>query len=243
MKQLRLLLILFVAACFAACKKVPLADQATVTTQTKTTATPTVVILGSSTAEGAGANPADSSWAYRVQTAVNQNGAKANFVNLAVGGYTTYQAMPTGYNVSGRPAPDTAHNITKALSYHPALVIIDFPSNDIADNYTGQEIVNNYNRMTQALDSAKVQYIIFSTQPRDFSDPNQRMRLKTLNDTVKSVYTYHVNDFLDQLSTSTYSIKPQYEAGDGIHVNNSGHTVIYNATLAQPVFISIFPNL
>jgi|SRR5665213_407986 len=241
MKQLRLLLILFATVCFVACKKIPLAEQATVTTSTKPKPIPTVVILGSSTAEGVGANPIDSSWSYRLQAAVNQNGIKANFVNLAFGGYTTYQAMPTGYNVSGRPAPDTARNITRALSYHPALVIIDFPSNDIADNYTDQEIVNNYNRMARMLDSAKVQYIIFSTQPRNFSDPNQRMRLKTLNDTVKSVYTYHVNDFLDQLSTSTYSIKPQYESGDGIHVNNAGHAVIFNATLNQSVFISVCP--
>ena len=241
MKQLRLLLILFMPVCFAACKKAPLADQTTVTTQSKVTPTPMVVILGSSTAAGVGANPIDSAWAYRVQATVNQNGIKANFVNLAFGGYTTYQAMPNGDNVSGRPAPDTARNITKALSYHPALVIIDFPSNDIAANYTDQEIVNNYNRMTQMLDSAKVQYIIFSTQPRDFTDPNQRIRLKTLNDTVKSVYTYHVNDFLDQLSTSTYSIKLQYEFGDGIHVNNAGHAVIYNATMAQSIFISVCP--
>jgi acyl-CoA thioesterase-1 len=241
MKQLKLLLLLFSAVCLAACKKLPLADQAAVITQATPAPTPTVVILGSSTAEGIGANPIDSSWAYRVQATVNQNGVKANFVNLAFGGYTTYQAMPTGYSVSGRPAPDTARNITKALSYHPALVIIDFPSNDIAANYTGQEIVNNYNRMTHMLDSAKVQYIIFSTQPRDFSDPNQRMRLKTLNDTVKSLYTYHVNDFLDQLSTATYSIKPEYEAGDGVHVNNAGHLVIFNATMKQSIFISVCP--
>jgi len=184
--------------------------------------TPIVVILGSSTAAGTGANPIDSAWAYRLASIYEDNSHKTNFINLAVDGNTLYQAMPSGNYVGGRPTPDTTANINKALQYHPNLVMLSFPSNDIAANYPDNEILNNYAKLTSMLDSAKVTYIIFSTQPRDFSDPAQRMRLKTLNDEIKAIYTYHVNDFLDQLSTSTYSINPLYEAGDGIHLNNAG---------------------
>jgi lysophospholipase L1-like esterase len=195
--------------------------------------------MGSSSAAGGGANPIDSAWAYRLQAIVNANGIKANFTNLAYGGYTTYQGMPAGNKVASRPAPDTARNINKALSYKPTLVMLSYPSNDIANNYTDDEILSNYAKLTHLLDSAKVQYIIFSTQPRDFTDINQRMRLKTLNDKIISVYTYHVNDFLNLLSTPAYSIKPQYEAGDGIHLNNAGHAIIFNATLKQPIFMNV----
>jgi hypothetical protein len=93
--------------------------------------------------------------------------------------------------------------------------------------------------MTHLLDSAKVKYIVFGTQPRDFTDVNQRIRLKTLENEIVNKYTTRSNDFLGELSTSTYSIKPQYEFGDGIHVNNAGHTIIYNATLMHPVFVSV----
>lgn len=198
---------------------------------------PLVVILGSSTAAGEGANPIDSAWAYRIQGVVSQNGSKATFTNLAVPGYTTYQAMPTGYHVTNRPAPDTAANITKALSLKPSLVIISFPSNDIANNYKGTEIMYNFGVMTHMLDSAKVQYIVFGMQPRNFPTYNQRYREKTLNDTIVNVYTVHANDFFAPLSTNTYMINPAYSAGDGIHLNNSGQALIMNATLKQPVFM------
>jgi len=202
-------------------------------------ATPVVVILGSSTAAGTGANPIDSAWAYRLASTYKDNTHKATFINLAVDGNTLYQAMPSGNYVAGRPVPDTTANINRALQYHPNLVMLSFPSNDIAANYSDNEILNNYAKLASMLDSAKVEYIIFSTQPRDFSDPAQRMRLKTLNDEIKAIYTYHVNDFLDQLSTSTYSINPLYSAGDGIHINNAGHAIIYNATIKHPIFIKV----
>jgi lysophospholipase L1-like esterase len=89
------------------------------------------------------------------------------------------------------------------------------------------------------LDSAKVQYIIFGDQPRNFPDLYQRYREKTLNDTIKNVYSIHVNDFFAPLSTSTYTINPIYSAGDGIHLNNSGHALIMNATLKQPIFMEV----
>ena len=206
----------------------------------KSKSTPVIVILGSSTAAGVGAAPIDSAWVNVVQSTVNANGTKAIFYNLAVEDYTTYNIMPNGFSVPAyRPAPDTANNITKALSYKPALVMISLPTNDIADGYSYTEIMSNYQKITYMLDSAKVQYIIFSTQPRDFSTVSERMRLDTLNNEVISAYQNHVNNFLDQLSTSTFEIDPIYSVGDGIHLNDAGHRVIANATLKQSLFISV----
>ncbi|HWD87137.1 MAG TPA: SGNH/GDSL hydrolase family protein [Mucilaginibacter sp.] len=234
MRTLQLpLLLLLAISCFSACSK--LSDGS----NPKPKSPALVVIVGSSTAAGGGASPLDSAWANRIQGVVNKNGTKAKFINLAVAGYTTYQAMPNGYHVANRPAPDTTANISKALSLRPNLVIISFPSNDIADNYTGTEIMHNFGVMTQMLDSAGIQYIVFGTQPRNFPTYNQRLREKTLNDTIKNVYTIHSNDFFLQLSTSTYLINPMYSAGDGIHLNNSGHALIMNATLKQPIFMEV----
>jgi lysophospholipase L1-like esterase len=233
MRSIKLPLLLLATICFTACNK--FIGNPTPAPHSP----PLVVILGSSTAAGDGANPIDSAWAYRIQGVVSQNGSKAKFINLAVPGYTNYHAMPTGYHMPNRPAPDTAANITKALSLRPSLVIINFPSNDIADNYTGDEIMHNYSVMTHMLDSAKVQYIVFGNQPRNFPTYNQRYREKTLNDTIVNVYTIHANDVFAPLSTSTYMIKPAYSSGDGIHLNNSGHALIMNATLKQPIFMQV----
>lgn len=159
MKLYKICLLLFIGFCFVSCKKdlqnVPIGGQPQIKN------TPTIVILGSSTAAGVGANPIDSAWADIVQATVNQKGTKANFINLAFGGYTSYNMMPDGFCVANRPGPDTARNISKALSYKPALVMISLPSNDIAVNYSDQEILGNYAKLTHLLDSAKVQYIIF----------------------------------------------------------------------------------
>ena len=230
MRLLKLPLLLLAISCYLSCSK----HTDSPAPQPKGPAL--VVILGSSTAAGVGTNPIDSAWAYRIQGVVNKNGVKANFINLAVEGYTTYHAMPTGYHKAYRPSPDTAANITKALSLKPNLVILSFPSNDIADYCSNKEIMYNYSVITHLLDSAKVKYIIFGDQPRNFTDYYQRYREKTMNDTIKSTYTINVNDFFAPLSTPDYMINPIYSAGDGIHLNNSGHCLIMNATLNQPIF-------
>jgi lysophospholipase L1-like esterase len=229
--KLRLTLSVMAIACCSSCSK-----QTDNNPKPQPSGPALIVILGSSTAAGGGASPLDSAWAYRIQGVINKNGTKANFIDLAIEGYTTYHAMPNGYHVANRPAPDTTANISKALSLKPNLVIISFPSNEIAYNYTATEIMHNYSVMTHMLDSAKVQYIIFSDQPRDFTNYGQRYREKTLNDTIKNTYTTHVNDFFAPLATSNYMIKPMYSAGDGIHLNDSGHALIMNATLNQPIF-------
>lgn len=233
MKSIRLPLLLPAIVCLAACSKFSGGPIPT------PKVTPTIVILGSSTAAGEGAKPLDSAWAYRIQGVVNKNSTKAKFINLAVAGYTTYQAMPTGYNVANRPAPDSNANITKALSLKPTLVLISFPSNDIADNFPGKEILFNFEKMAHMLDSANVQYIVFGTQPRNFPTYNQRYREKTLNDTINKFFTIHANDFFDPLTTADYLINPLYSAGDGIHLNNSGQAIIMNATLKQPIFMEV----
>ena len=74
----------------------------------------TIAILGSSTAAGVGASTYDSAFAGRYAKYLGGLKPSWKLVNLAVGGYTTYHIMPTGWKrPAGRPAPDTARNITK----------------------------------------------------------------------------------------------------------------------------------
>jgi acyl-CoA thioesterase-1 len=187
-----------------------------------------IVILGSSTAEGTGAIPIDSSWANKLK----QKSRSFSVMNLSVGGYETYLAMPTGELTLGKPAPDTAHNITKTVAQHPDLVIMSFPSNDIARNYTDEEIIKNYRRLTSILEIANIPYLIFGTQPRNFSSMSQRLRLKVLNDKLKTIYLSNYYDFLAAMSTPSYEIIPDFSFGDGIHLNNKGHNLIFTGLLS-----------
>ena len=193
----------------------------------------TIVVLGSSTSFGYGATPIDSSYVNKLRINLRTYKRQDTIIDLAVPGYTTYEIQPTG----SIPSPDTgtiakpdpASNITYALTKKPNLVIINMPTNDIYDNYTDAQIINNYKVVVKLLESAQVPYIITSTQPRDFSAA-QRARLRPFTNLTKTTFgANNVIDYLDQLSNPDYTIRDTLEYGDGIHVNNKGHKIIYNA--------------
>ncbi|WP_158825550.1 SGNH/GDSL hydrolase family protein [Mucilaginibacter lacusdianchii] len=194
------------------------------------TSTKVIVVLGSSTAAGFGTSKPDSSWVNRLQNRFLTDNKKFKVVNLAYGGFTTYQVMPTTFiTPSGKPQVITDRNITEALRYHPSMILINLPTNDIASNYSDEEIINNFKTITAIIDAQKIDYILTGTQPRNFSGSDQRFRLKTLDDKLASTFKGHVNSYLSQLSSPTYSILDMYSAGDGIHLNDRGHRLIYES--------------
>ncbi|MCB1317814.1 MAG: SGNH/GDSL hydrolase family protein, partial [Leptospiraceae bacterium] len=110
--------------------------------------TTVIVVLGSSTAAGTGPSSPDSAWVNRFRKTVQEHDSTAYVVNLAVGGFTTYNVMPTGFvPPANRPSPNPNNNITKALSYHPTAIVINLPSNDAANNYTVAEQLANYDTL------------------------------------------------------------------------------------------------
>jgi acyl-CoA thioesterase-1 len=102
--------------------------------------------------------------------------------------------------------------------------------------------MNNYSIMTSLLDSAKVPYILFGTQPRNLTDSTKRAALKQVNTAIKSKYNNRANDYFDQFATSSLTIRPELSFGDGIHVNNKGHYLIVQSVLNHPVFQTIIAN-
>ncbi|WP_114941218.1 GDSL-type esterase/lipase family protein [Mucilaginibacter endophyticus] len=199
----------------------------------------TIVIIGASTAAGMGATPIDSSWVNRLRLRTANNPRPINYINLAKGGLTSYQGVPTGFKKTGRPGPDTARNITKALSYRPDLVMITYPSNDIAEGFAGSEVLSNFAVMVHLLDSAKINYMVFGTQPRDFTDSARRQKLRDVSTQIKAIYGVKSDDYFSFLSTSSLTIQKSLAYGDGIHVNNNGHLIILNTVLNHPVFKAV----
>jgi acyl-CoA thioesterase-1 len=200
-----------------------------------------IVVIGSSTAAGYGASVRDSCWVAKLRNKLVGDNKRFKVINFGVGGYTTYKLMPTGYvsEISKRPEVDTNRNVTAALKYRPALVIINLPSNDIAANFRDEEILKNYRTMIRTIASSRTEYIITGSQPRNFPGIEQRKRLKLLNDKMISEYPTHIDDYLKKVSTPTYGIQKYYSAGDGIHLNNNGHRVIYQSILNFPLFKNV----
>ena len=201
----------------------------------KDTSTKVVVVLGSSTAAGWGASRYDSCWVSRLQNRFNKDSMRVKVINLSSPGYVTYHGMPSNYSPpNGRPWFDGGRNISKALTYHPTLIIFNYPTNDISSNYSDNEILGNYDTLVKIMNVENVEYIITGTQPRNFSEI-QRQRLKDFNDLMEPLYRTHYINYLNKLSTVNCFIQDKYSAGDGIHLNDKGHQVIYESLMSFPL--------
>ena len=201
-----------------------------------------IVVLGSSTAEGTGAWPIDSSWVARLQSHFSKNTSAGNpdtiVTNLAKGGYTTYHIMPDGYvPPPNRPAPDLDRNVTEALSLNPEVIIINMPSNDIVNGYTDVEFMNNLRFLFSHIQSAGVRAFITTTQPRNNLDDALRQRLRNLVDSINNSFGMYAIDFWTDLATTDGQnrIKPELNADD-THVNNVGHRLLFERVIAKNLF-------
>jgi lysophospholipase L1-like esterase len=199
---------------------------------------PVIVVLGSSTAAGTGPKPIDSAWVWRFTAYAHHLDSNATVINLAVGGYTTYDIMPAGYTPPpGRPTPKIAHNITKALAYHPDVLIINLPSNDAANGYTVREQLANYSVIAAQITDPTVQLFVSTTQPRDFTDPSQLKIQMDMRDSTHRRFGSHTLDFWTGFANPDGTLMKKYDCGDGIHMNNAGHGILFARALAAGVWI------
>ncbi|MCX7876830.1 MAG: GDSL-type esterase/lipase family protein [Melioribacteraceae bacterium] len=198
-----------------------------------------IVVLGSSTAAGTGASPIDSSWVRRFNEFMLSKDPNSYLVNLAVGGYTTYDVMPSYFvPPSNKPLPKTENNITKALTYKPWAILINLPSNDANMNYTVDEQIFNLKTIVKEATNNKIKVWITTTQPRNFSQ-SQRDNLKVVKDSIKSTFKNFAVDVFTPLANPDGTIKSIFNSGDGIHLNNAGHKIIYDKFIEAKVWETI----
>jgi lysophospholipase L1-like esterase/dienelactone hydrolase len=195
-----------------------------------------IVVLGSSTAVGTGSNPIDSSWVYKFRAYVRGKNIQSQVISLAASGFTTYHTLnPTGYTPpAGRPAPDTARNITKALQQNPDLIIINLPSNDNVGNYPLQEQKDNYER-TMALANARgIPVFVSTTQPRNNLTSAQMTNQIAMREWTYQRFGEKAMDFWTGIANADGTINPLYNA-DGVHLKNGGHHILYTRVVAERV--------
>ncbi|MBM3431225.1 MAG: SGNH/GDSL hydrolase family protein [Bacteroidetes bacterium] len=202
-------------------------DQSTSKTQVN------VVVLGSSTAEGAGASKLSNSWVFRLEQELKISNKASSVVNHGKSGYSTFHILPTGTRYSNRPNPDVARNITNALSKNPNLIIINMPSNDAAYGYSNEEQLRNYRLLIQMIKKRKIQYLLISPQPRNFKNKDQRIQQNALFQLMKKEFSPHFVDVWSFLSSEDFSLKPTFDSGDGIHLNDQGHAYIFQQVFAK----------
>jgi lysophospholipase L1-like esterase len=210
----------------------------------------TIVVLGSSTAAGAGASVPDSAWVNRYRSANYQQDTRISVINLARGGYTTYHLLPTGTIIPPGIGIniDTTRNITKALTYQPMAVVINLPSNDAAHFFTVDQQMENFGLMADTAEAYGAVPWICTTQPKNFVNPVQMQIQKDVRDSIFSAYGPQAIDFWYGLADTNDFLLPQYDAGDGTHLNDAGHYLVFTRvmeksldTICDPVVTTINP--
>jgi len=183
----------------------------------------TWVVMGSSTAAGAGA-PEGKGWAALLSAAYAGRGAQV--VNIAKGGTVTYEGLSTtSARVPGRPAPDPAINIDQALSHKPVLLIVSYPTNDTALGYSVDETVNNLFAIRSQALAAGVPVVISSTQPRNLTSA-QLSQLQAIDQRVAARAGECLLHVRELLAGADGKLAALYDSGDGVHPNEAGHRVI-----------------
>jgi lysophospholipase L1-like esterase len=183
------------------------------------------VILGSSTATGAGATPGHA-WPEQLQASHASHATP--LINLAKGGSTTYAGLgASGAPVPGRPEPDPAANVDAALARSPTLVLVAYPSNDTALGYGVDETVRNVLAMREAVLSRGVAVVVLSTQPRAL--PAAQLALLPQIDTrlAQAVGPCFVA-VREALAGPAATLDARYDSGDGVHPNDAGHALIHD---------------
>lgn len=187
------------------------------------TSGPAWVVLGSSTAAGVGALPGDG-WVAQLGRDEAARGIQVR--DLAVAGLTTYGALPAGASVpAGRPRPDAQANIDAALAVQPRLLLVSFPNNDTVDGFSVDETVANLLRIRATAQAHGVPVVMLSTQPRDLP-PAQLALLPQVDARVAAAAGACFVPVRQALAGADGRIAPQFDAGDGVHLNDDGHAVV-----------------
>lgn len=177
----------------------------------------TIVVLGSSTAAGAGTSHPDSAWVRRYADHLSNQKSNFTVINLAIGGFSTANILPSG---------NQGNNITKALSYNPDAIIINLPSNDAAVDRSVQEQRDNYATIAALAEEARVPLWVTTPQPRNF-DAGKVQIQRGMIDATYDMFGDFAIDLWTEFAEDNGHIKGIYNSGDGVHLNDLAHRLIF----------------
>lgn len=202
-----------------------------------------IVVLGSSTAAGTGPSNPENAWVWKYRNYLEQMDSRYEVTNLAQGGFCTYNILPTGSTIpSGvNQTINTEKNITKALSLDPDGIIINMPSNDAAYGYPVADQLANYNLVLNDANAQQVPVWVTTPQPRNFgtNTNNLQIQLDMLTAT-NNTFGNTVIDFWTGFPVANNNgILPQYDAGDGIHMNDAAHQILFDRVIGKDIHTTI----
>lgn len=195
-----------------------------------------VVVLGSSTAAGAGPSSPDSTWVNKYRKYLQEINSASQVTNLAIGGTTTYHIMPDWFiPPPGRPNSNPNNNVTQAITLGADAIIVNMPSNDTGNGFGTNEQMSNFITISQVADSAGIPTWICTTQPRNYGQSWQLNTQTEVRDSVMSYFGPYSIDFWTGIGDSADHILPQFDSGDGVHLNDAGHAILVSRVIGKSI--------
>lgn len=199
-----------------------------------------IAVIGSSTSACfgfAGGITDGNCWINRVVNHYSANGYSVTLHNMAVSGYFVYAGMPTGSPGvlvnGGFYTVDVERNITKALSFTPDVIFVNYPSN-LYDVANVSDILTYFRVIFTTAQITNTPCFITTSQPRNF-DLNGRNKLKLIKDSILAEYGYFALNFWDNFANADGTISATYGQGDGIHLNAVAHDSMAQRTIAKSI--------
>jgi acyl-CoA thioesterase I len=210
-----------------------------------------IVVLGASTALGKnldqeqyGGAPGGLafSWVNRYIDDLGVERPGSNVFNLSMGGYGTYEALPTGtVNPPDRPQVDPARNITAAIAQSPDVIIVSYPSGgDLDDGISVQEIMDNFATIAATAAAANVPVWVTAPNPLSNTPAPKIVQLLSLRDQIMNVYGERALDFWTPRAGPDGNALPEYILLDGVHPNAEGHKLLFDVVKAAQIPEAVF---
>lgn len=195
-----------------------------------------IVVIGSSTAAGTGPSTSDSAWVNRYRTYLQNINPLNQVTNLAIGGTTTYQIMPSWYVApTNRPATNNNNNVTMAINLGADAIIVNMPSNDAANGFSINEQMTNFITISNSADSSNIPVWVCTTQPRNGFNPAKKAIQLGVRDSIINYFGPLSIDFWNGFADTTNNILTQFDSGDGVHMNDAGHRVLNERVINKEI--------
>lgn len=183
---------------------------------------PKVTGLGSSTLAGYGLNNPDR-LGDKILLWLTNNTNSPTWDNLAVAGYCSKDVLPV---LNGGAS---GHNIEAALNLNPDFIFVSLPSNDPASGISVNESIANLKKIDALAQQQGIPVFFETTQPRNNYTTQQKDMLRQLGDSIRAIWPKrYVEGYKDVADLTTGNILPQYDNGDGVHLNSTGNQFIAN---------------
>ena len=201
-----------------------------------------VVVLGSSTAEGQGPSNIENAWVNQYRSFLHGINPNNKVTNLAIGGTTTYHILPDWYPTpDNRPAVNSSNNVSKAIALGADAIIVNMPSNDTANGFTAQEQIDNFQTIATEAFDAGIQFWFCTSQPKTSFDPVDDLVQIEVRDFVLNFFGPFGIDFWTDIADANNDIKTEFDSGDGTHLNDDAHAILFNRVKNKHILSEIRP--